>query len=493
VTVLFHLIDKPIPGATAEDVPDVRILVERVRHGEATAVVLGARVERPVRLAQRLRAIDEGLPIAVLAPKDRFARVERAVAGAPIAGPPVRCFRADDSAAILAHLGSLPSSPGREPRSDQTAGGSRARASGDRVSPAQVLDGILDGPTAVAIVDTAGVLVSANQRTCDLLGVDEHQALGFSLEKLLPPEAWQTTKDVLETHATKTITLPQADGTARDLEVHAPTPALPHGVAAVLVFVDVSHRREAAEALARKDKLQLDLLNMISHDIRAPLGVVVGAINELGNDDVGVLNDEQKFLLNLVRKSVERLTRLASNIVYLGRMEAGRAEITRRKTDLRVVVKHVSDELQRIDAGSTIVITQDLPDAPLEANVDSERIAQVLVNLLSNAVKFAKKEVRVTLRTAPDAGPGSQERGSQERDVEIEVADDGSGIPEKAIASIFERFSRVDAPRSGTGLGLAIVRGIVQAHGGSVRAVNLKSLDPKQSGARLTVRFPRQV
>ncbi|MDB4997528.1 MAG: integral rane sensor signal transduction histidine kinase [Myxococcaceae bacterium] len=337
-------------------------------------------------------------------------------------------------------------------------------------------------PTGIAILDAAGVVLSASATTCALLGIDAQKAVGGSLEKLLPAEAWQAIKEVLATHATKIVTLPQGNGTAsRDLEVHAPEGASSSGQ--VLVVVDVSCRRDAAETLTRKEKLQLDLLSMISHDIRAPLGVIVGAMNELGNADVGPLNDEQKFLLNLVRKSVERLTRLASNIVYLGRMESGRADIKRRKTDLRTVVKHVSDELQRIDAGTTILITHELPDAPVEANIDSERIQQVLVNLLSNAVKFAKKQVKVVLRSVPDSGPDS--------DVEIEVTDDGSGIPDNAIAHIFERFSRVDAPKSGTGLGLAIVRGIIDAHGGTVHAVNLKALDPKQSGARLTVRFPR--
>ena len=336
--------------------------------------------------------------------------------------------------------------------------------------------------TGIAVVDPAGVILSASATTCALLAIDPQKAVGASLAKLLPAEAWQAIKEVLATQATKTLKLSPGNGAAsRDLELHAPAGLSSPGQ--VLVVVDVSCRRDAAETLTRKEKLQLDLLSMISHDIRAPLGVVVGAMNELSNADVGPLNDEQKFLLNLVRRSVERLTRLASNIVYLGRMESGRADLKRRKTDLRTVVKHVSDELQRIDAGTTIVITQELPGTPIEANVDSERIQQVLVNLLSNAVKFAKKEVRVVLRTVPDA--------SADGDVEIEVTDDGSGIPEGAIAHIFERFSRVDAPKSGTGLGLAIVRGILDAHGGTVRAVNLKSLDPKQSGARLTVRFPR--
>lgn len=225
--------------------------------------------------------------------------------------------------------------------------------------------------------------------------------------------------------------------------------------------------------VARMQKLQLDLLSMVAHDIRAPLGVVVGALNELSHKEVGELNEEQKFLLVLVRRSVERLTRLASNLSFLGRMEAGRVELRRRSTDLRAVVRQVVDDAQRIDAGSHIAVAFEEPAEPMTANVDGERIAQVASNLLSNAVRFAKKNVSVTLRSEGDA-------------VVLEVSDDGPGIPPEYLSRIFERFSRIEAPKSGTGLGLAIVRGIVDAHGGSVTGANREA-----GGAVLTVRVTK--
>ena len=145
-------------------------------------------------------------------------------------------------------------------------------------------------------------------------------------------------------------------------------------------------------------------------------------------------------------------------------MESGKVDLVRRKTDVRTLAKQVCDVTQRVDAGANVTVQLDVPDAPLEANVDAERITQVLSNLLSNAVRFAKKSVKVRL-------------WAQGEELVLEVTDDGQGIPENAIDSIFERFSRVEAPKSGTGLGLAIVRAIVETHGGTARAENLKTPD----------------
>ena len=231
------------------------------------------------------------------------------------------------------------------------------------------------------------------------------------------------------------------------------------------------------EELSHLQRTQTNLLSMVAHDIRAPLGVIVGAINELSHQDVGELNDEQKFLLTLVRRSVERLTRLASNLVFLGRMESGRVELKKRRADLRAPVRTVADDIRRIDAGTSIDVVVEVPESPVEASVDGDRFVQVLTNLLSNAVRFAKKTVRVSLQPAGDS-------------IELTVEDDGPGVPENAIAQIFERFSRLDAPKSGTGLGLAIVRGVVDAHDGTVRAFNLQHTNPKTTGARFVVRLP---
>ncbi|MEO6418528.1 MAG: PAS domain-containing sensor histidine kinase, partial [Polyangiaceae bacterium] len=366
-----------------------------------------------------------------------------------------------------------------------------SRKPGDRMTPVTMstmryLDRILEhGTSGVMICDTHGVIISLNDRASDMLGLREHDALGSPLKNFFKAEQLQLLAAASE--GPRVMELAHPDGSTRSLELRGSSMKDgPDNIAFVLLLEDLTERRKADAKLAsayedlkRMNKLQVSLLSMVSHDIRAPLGVIVGAINELSSKDVGQLNKDQEFLVVLVRRSVERLTRLASNLVFLSRMEAGKVDLIRRKVDIRPLVKQVCDDAQRIDAGTNVTLQVELPEAAVEALVDSERITQVLSNLLSNAVRFAKKSVKVRLW---QEGP----------DVLLQVTDDGHGIPEDAIGSIFERFSRVEAPKSGTGLGLAIVRAIVETHGGTAQAENLRTPEGKSGGARLTVRLPRE-
>jgi NtrC-family two-component system sensor histidine kinase KinB len=474
----FHLEAEGL-SAPVEEVGAASELLARVEAGGVLAVVLGPGVDRPVRIAQRVRALDETMSVLILASLERLERLSRSTDAAPFVGERVICRAAEDPRGIVSALEEAVARPRLTPKKI-----------GDRMTPVTMstmryLDRILEhGTSGVMVCDSDGVIVSLNDRAGEMLGSGEHDALGAPLKNFFKSEQLREIAAVNE--GPRVMELAHPDGTTRSLELRGAsvTDGAEH-VAFVLLLEDLTERRKdeaklasAYEDLKRMHALQVNLLSMVSHDIRAPLGVVVGAINELSSKDVGQLNKDQEFLIVLIRRSVERLTRLASNLVLLSRMESGKVDLVRRKTDVRPLAKQVCDNTQRIDASANVTVQLEVPDAPLEANVDAERITQVLSNLLSNAVRFAKNSVKVRL------WPEGEE-------LVIEVTDDGQGIPENAIGSIFERFSRVEAPKSGTGLGLAIVRAIVETHGGTARAENLKTPEGKPQGARLTVRVPR--
>lgn len=465
--------------ADAVELESAEELLGRIEVQPDSAVVLGPDAGDSIRLAQRVRAVNENVPLVLIVDAENFEHLRRCTQAAPFLGTDVTCCLADDVAGIDR---ALADAAGR-----LVTG---ASSGGERLTPtsltaARYLDRILEhGTLGVVMTDADGVILSLNERASTLLGVSGRSALGRPWKALFPKWDWNT--GGAGGGETRTFTLDEGGKKKRSLEVRMAAlsgPSNPTGF--VLMVADTTRAHEAEEDLARKEQalthmqqVQTNLLSMVAHDIRAPLGVIVGAINELGQSDVGEMNTEQKFLLTLVRRSVERLTRLASNLVFLGRMESGRVELKKRVTDLRSLVRGVAEEIQRIDAGSNIELAVDLPPAPVEASVDSDRFVQVTTNLLSNAVRFGRKRVDVSLRAVGDA-------------VELEVRDDGPGIPEGSLVRIFERFSRLDAPRSGTGLGLAIVRGIVDAHEGTVNAQNLQDADPSKTGARLTVRLPK--
>ncbi len=476
----FHLETAGL-SAPVEEVETARDLLARVEAGGVQAVVLGPGVDGPVRIAQRVRAIDASVGLLILASRERLERLSRSTDAAPFVGERVICRSAEDPKGIVSALEEALGRPRvtSEKRAD--------RLTPVTMSTMRYLDSILEhGTSGVLICDSNGVIVSLNDRASEMLGLREEDALGSPLKNFFGTEQLREIAAVAE--GSRVMQLSHRDGTTRSLELRgASVKEGPEHVAFVLLLDDLTERRKAEASLAsayedlqRMHTLQVNLLSMVSHDIRAPLGVIMGAINELSRKDVGQLNKDQEFLVVLVRRSVERLTRLASNLVLLSRIESGKLDLVRRKTDVRPLAKHVCDDTQRIDGGTTITIQLDAPASPLEANVDAERITQVLSNLLSNAVRFAKTSVKVRL-------------WAEGEDLVLEVTDDGQGIPENAIDSIFERFSRVEAPKSGTGLGLAIVRAIVETHGGSARAENLKTSEGKPAGARLTVRVPREV
>jgi PAS domain S-box-containing protein len=447
-------------------------LLARVEVNPDDAVVFGPSVEDAVRLGQRVRAVHEQAPIIIVVAADQLDRLRRCTNAAPFLGPNVRCVT-DDAAAIDAALSSTHASSRPNERLTPTG-----------LTAARYLDRILEhGTLGVIMTDPRGTILSMNSRASALMGISEQRALCHTIKTLFPKWEWGDADATLGEARIFPVEL--EGGKKRLLEVRtAALNSAPEQAGFVLMLADVTRAVEAEEDLARKEQalthmqnVQTNLLSMVAHDIRAPLGVIVGAVNELSQTDVGDMNSEQKFLLTLVRRSVERLTRLASNLVFLGRMESGRVELKKRRTDLRPLVRGVADEIQRIDAGTNIELGVNLPDEPVEATVDSDRFVQVVTNLLSNAVRFGRKVVSVELSGTKDK-------------VVLVVRDDGPGIPEGSLVRIFERFSRLDAPRSGTGLGLAIVRGIVDAHGGTVRAQNLQDEDSSLTGARLTVELP---
>jgi two-component system sensor histidine kinase KdpD len=161
------------------------------------------------------------------------------------------------------------------------------------------------------------------------------------------------------------------------------------------------------------------------------------------------------------RAEADRLNRLVGNLLDMTRLEAGAMRIRREPCDVQEVIGAALDQADAQLAGRslTVDVPQSIPLVPM----DFVLIVQVLVNLLDNAVKYYDRAGPMEVR-ARAAGPNR----------ELPVADRGIGIPPEDLERVFEKFYRVQRPDSvgGTGLGLSIGKGIVEAHGGSIRAVN---------------------
>jgi two-component system phosphate regulon sensor histidine kinase PhoR len=215
------------------------------------------------------------------------------------------------------------------------------------------------------------------------------------------------------------------------------------------------------EALRVSDQLKSDFVSSVSHELRTPLASILGYLDVLIEGELGPMPDDQTEFLKIVDENARRLLALISDLLTLSGLESGKMLLRHQQLDLRELLeRHLSEQSGAI-RDRRLLSTLDMPLEPVTAQVDPERIGQVISNVLANAVKFTPEggEVRVGLHR------------EAERAV-LEITDTGIGISERDVDQLFERFFRArnatDAAIPGTGLGLAICKGIVDAHGGSI-------------------------
>lgn len=227
------------------------------------------------------------------------------------------------------------------------------------------------------------------------------------------------------------------------------------------------------EAARRATRLREEVLGIVSHDLRTPLSVVgmhVARLEQL-EDELAEQRDESPAghaLLPVlhgvsegIRESVDWLERMLQDLLDVASIDAGRLRLERRTRDPLLLVMHAVHLLEPLARAAGVTLRPELPEHLPEVDVDDDRMRQVLANLVGNALKFTPEGGTVTV--------GAREVGGR---VTLFVRDTGPGIAPEHLARVFDRFwhERGAARVRGTGLGLAIAKGIVEAHGGSIRA-----------------------
>jgi signal transduction histidine kinase len=210
------------------------------------------------------------------------------------------------------------------------------------------------------------------------------------------------------------------------------------------------------------ERARRDFVSMVSHELRTPLTSIRGSLELIESGRFGPLPPTVARLVGIAATNTNRLVRLAEDVVDLHQMQRGKLRLRLATFTLPEVVEQavlaVRDVADR--AGVQVDVECDDP-APLRG--DADRLVQVVTNLLVNAVKVSRPHGSVTVRCGTD-GTGAT----------CSVRDHGPGIPQGQLNEIFEAFVQFGVPgsqRTGrAGLGLAIARGIVDAHGGRLRA-----------------------
>jgi two-component system sensor histidine kinase KdpD len=234
-------------------------------------------------------------------------------------------------------------------------------------------------------------------------------------------------------------------------------------------------QRTAEESRVRMETEQMrsSLLSAVSHDLRTPLASITGAASTLRAQGEKLPASVREELLESISDEAERLSRLVGNLLDMTRFESGAVELRRDFYPLEEIVGAALQRLERQLEGREVraVVPGDLP--PVYG--DDVLLGQVVLNLIENALKYT-----------PKGTPLEVEARAEGDGVVLEIRDRGPGIAEGEEQRIFEKFYRAGGKGvRGAGLGLAICRAIVQAHQGSIEAVNREG-----GGAVFRMRLP---
>jgi signal transduction histidine kinase len=232
---------------------------------------------------------------------------------------------------------------------------------------------------------------------------------------------------------------------------------------------DLVVARDLAEA---SNRAKSEFLANMSHELRTPMHGIL-AFSKMGIHRAGELVPEKQLqYFSNIQTSALRLMSLVDEVLNLSRLDAGERQFVFSEIDLGALVEQSVKELAVL-AGEKEIVLDLLPvQRKYELRVDVARIGEVLSNVLDNAIKFSPPATTVRISVAPaQLGHGDEARPA----VQVAIADQGVGVPEDELDSIFEHFfqsSRTKTGAGGTGLGLAICRKIIEQHGGTISASN---------------------
>ena len=317
----------------------------------------------------------------------------------------------------------------------------------------------------IVLLDLDGLVTFLNPAAAEMLGVEPSAFVGAQLHdaahhtrpdgSAFPWDDCPTYRSMRDNTIARsdTETYYRVDGTPFSIEyTSAPTVDDGRVTGAVLVFSDISHRREV-------ERLKDQFVSIVSHELRTPLTSIQGSLGLVAGGVLGEIPPEPKEMIDVALANTTRLARLVNDILDLERIATGHLDLTIAPCDAADLVHAAVGSIAGAAEVAEVRIDVDAPSTALSA--DADRVVQALTNLIGNAIKFspAGSTVQVGIETSDDA-------------VTFSVHDHGRGIPRDKIEAVFERFQQVDIgdrrDKGGTGLGLPITRSIARQHGGDV-------------------------
>ena len=327
---------------------------------------------------------------------------------------------------------------------------------------------------AIFIADAeTGVILEANKKAGELLGMPIEKIIGMHQSQLHPKEEadhyrkiflekFQNGKEISED-----IFIIHKDGHKIPVEISSSITELKGKRIAQGIFRDITERkyvdklRFENERLVYANKAKNDFLSNMSHELRTPLNAVIGFSELLKMNTIGNLNEKQEGYVDNIRYGGKHLLNIISDILDLSKLDAGKMELVIENISVPETLNQTIVMVKETAKKNTVTLKKELAPELEFIEADKQRLIQIIFNLMSNAIKFNKKGGTVTVTT--------QREGDMAK---FSVSDTGIGIKEEDKCKLFTNFEQLDSGISkkygGTGLGLAITKKLVELHGGNI-------------------------
>jgi len=218
--------------------------------------------------------------------------------------------------------------------------------------------------------------------------------------------------------------------------------------------------KEKNELSKKTDIAKDEFLAMITHELKTPLVPIQGYADILLSEHLGKLTDKQKERINIIKNSSETLLSIISDLLDAQKLELGQLRMRKETSNIKKTIIEALEIFEPDFQKNKIRKITDIQDFQFE--YDPSRIKQVLTNLIKNSLNAVKPEtgkIEITMKILP-------------HDIQINVIDNGIGIPKEKQIDLFKKFYQVDATltreKGGSGLGLSICKGIIENHNGTI-------------------------
>lgn len=231
-------------------------------------------------------------------------------------------------------------------------------------------------------------------------------------------------------------------------------------VVVVRVLFTIYRLRHEVDVEQQMSDIKLRFFTDVSHELRTPLTLIAGPLDEVLDSEP--LTEKAKQHLTLVQKNVNRLLLLINQILDFRKIQNKRMNMQVEETDILVILRKILENFSQIAVEKSITLSLDCMESTVKLWVDKDKFEKIMFNLLSNAFKYTHDGKSIVIKVL-----------MQKENVRISVFDQGIGIPENKLNTIFKRFEMIAVPQmshESSGIGLSLVKELVELHHGSIQA-----------------------